>query len=170
MAKRILFYWIPVILWAGFIFFLSSYGNPLQSPVVTSIQTEVNSIDIPEVSVRPMLPKIGLSDLAAIVNHSEFTRRLFHLLLYLGLGYLVYRALIFSTGRYAFWVALMACSLYGLSDEFHQRFVPGRTFQWPDLAFDIFGALLGILLYHWVVRLFVHPRPTKVMNEINPAS
>lgn len=161
---------MPVILWAGFIFFLSSYGNPLQSPVVTSIQTEVNSIDIPEVSIRPMLPKIGLADLAAIVNHSEFTRRSFHLLLYLILGYLVYRALMASTGRYAFWVALAACSLYGLSDEFHQRFVPGRSFQWFDLAFDIFGAFLGILLYHWVVRILVHRRPAKVINEIKPAS
>ncbi len=117
-----------------------------------------------------MLPKIGLADLAAIVNHSEFTRRSFHLLLYLILGYLVYRALMASTGRYAFWVALAACSLYGLSDEFHQRFVPGRSFQWFDLAFDIFGAFLGILLYHWVVRILVHRRPAKVINEIKPAS
>jgi VanZ family protein len=161
---------MPVILWAGFIFFLSSYGNPLQSPVVTSIQAEVNSIDIPNVSIRPMLPKIGLSDLAAIVNHSEFTRRIFHLLLYLVLGYLVYRALIAYAGRYAFLVALMSCSLYGLSDEFHQRFVPGRSFQWPDLAFDIFGAFLGILLYHWVVRFLVHRRLTHLKKESNPAS
>jgi VanZ family protein len=160
---------VPVILWAGFIFFLSSYGNPLQSPLVTSIQTEVNSIDIPDVSIRPMLPRIGLSDLAAIVNHSEFTRRLFHLLLYLVLGYLVYRALIASTGRYAFWVALVACSLYGLSDEFHQRFVPGRSCQVMDLVFDIIGAFLGILLYHWMVRFFAQRRPTNMKKESNPA-
>jgi VanZ family protein len=161
---------VPVILWAGFIFFLSSYGNPLQSPVVTSIQAEANSIDIPDVSIRPMLPKIGLSDLANIVNHSELTRRSFHLLLYLILGYLVYRALIASTGRYAFWVALAACSLYGLSDEFHQRFVPGRSFQWPDIAFDVIGALLGILLYHCFIRVLAHRRRKIVKNEINPAS
>jgi VanZ family protein len=161
---------MPVILWAGFIFFLSSYGNPLQSPVVKSIQSEVNSIDIPDVSIRPMLPKIGLSDLAAIVNHSEFTRRLFHLLLYLVLGYLVYRALTASTGRYAFWVALMACSLYGLSDEFHQRFVPGRSCQVMDLVFDICGAFLGILLYHWVVHFLLHRRPFNLKKESNTAA
>jgi uncharacterized protein len=168
--KRFLFYWMPVILWAGFIFFLSSYGNPMQSPVVTSIQAEVNSIDIPDVSIRPMLPKIGLADLANIVNHSEFTRRLFHLFLYLILGYLVYRALMASTGRNEFWAALAACSLYGLSDEFHQRFVPGRTFQWPDIAFDIFGALLGILLYYWMIRIVAHRRLTHLKKESNPAS
>jgi VanZ family protein len=65
---------------------------------------------------------------------------------------------IVSYARYPFWVALMACSLYSLSDEVHQRVVPGRSFEWFDLAFDIFGALLGILLYHWVVRFIMHRR------------
>jgi VanZ family protein len=116
------------------------------------MQAEVNSIDIPNVSIRPMLPKISLTDLAAIVNHSELTRRIFHLLLYMTLGYLVYRALILSAGQYSIWAAWGASALYGLSDEFHQHFVPGRTFQWLDIVFDIIGALIGILLYDWIVR------------------
>ncbi len=102
------------------------------------MQAEANSIDIPNISIRPMLPKISLTGLAAIVNHSELTRRAFHLILYMTLGYLVYRALILSAGRYSIWVAWGASSLYGLSDEFHQRFVPGRTFQWLDIVFDIY--------------------------------
>ena len=37
------------------------------------------------------------------------------------------------------------CLLYGLSDEYHQSFVPGRTPSGWDLAADTVGATLGAL-------------------------
>jgi VanZ family protein len=41
----------------------------------------------------------------------------------------------------------VACSvLYGLSDEFHQTFVPGRTAAWDDVVADFYGALFGAAL------------------------
>jgi VanZ family protein len=45
---------------------------------------------------------------------------------------------------------LAGCMLYALSDEFHQLFVPGRAFQLSDLGLDLFGIIIGLLLY-WVV-------------------
>jgi VanZ family protein len=36
---------------------------------------------------------------------------------------------------------------YGLLDEFHQGFVPGREPSWLDLLCDASGGLLGILAY-----------------------
>ena len=39
---------------------------------------------------------------------------------------------------------LLACSLYGASDEFHQSFVPGRTPDVVDWATDTIGAGVGI--------------------------
>ena len=39
---------------------------------------------------------------------------------------------------------LLACSLYGVSDEFHQRFVAGRTPDPVDWATDTAGAGLAI--------------------------
>jgi VanZ family protein len=40
-------------------------------------------------------------------------------------------------------VAAPLATLYGMSDELHQRFVPGRNSDWRDVAADAIGALLG---------------------------
>jgi VanZ family protein len=39
---------------------------------------------------------------------------------------------------------LLACSLYGVSDEYHQSFVPGRTPDPVDWAVDTAGAGIAI--------------------------
>jgi VanZ family protein len=40
-------------------------------------------------------------------------------------------------------VALLLAALYGLSDEYHQSFVPGRTATPLDWATDVTGAALS---------------------------
>jgi VanZ family protein len=47
---------------------------------------------------------------------------------------------------------VLATSLYGLSDEFHQSFVPGRNSDWHDLVADALGALLGALVMTGILR------------------
>jgi VanZ family protein len=39
-------------------------------------------------------------------------------------------------------LALMATAAYGLSDELHQSFVPGRSANWYDVAIDVAVPLL----------------------------
>jgi hypothetical protein len=43
-------------------------------------------------------------------------------------------------------VALAACSLYGVTDELHQAFVPGRMPDVMDWATDTIGAAIGIAI------------------------
>jgi len=53
-------------------------------------------------------------------------------------------------------VALVLTTVYGISDEIHQLFVPGRFGRVADVLFDTSGALAMILLlrrYQWL-RLF----------------
>lgn len=55
--------------------------------------------------------------------------------------------------RYPVW-AFAIGSLYGVSDEIHQRFVPGRSGEWRDMLIDSAGVLLGTLLMAgllWIV-------------------
>jgi len=40
----------------------------------------------------------------------------------------------------------------GILDEIHQIFVPGRTPDLLDIAADLAGAVLGLLLFRWVFQ------------------
>lgn len=42
--------------------------------------------------------------------------------------------------------AVVIASLYGVSDEFHQSFVPGRVSSIYDVLADFFGSILAALL------------------------
>ncbi len=41
-------------------------------------------------------------------------------------------------------LALLFCFLYAITDEFHQRFVPGRSGRFLDVLIDTSGALLAL--------------------------
>lgn len=49
-----------------------------------------------------------------------------------------------ATGRA--WLAVLLASLYGVSDELHQAFVPGRSADPADWLADTAGALAAVLL------------------------
>jgi VanZ family protein len=83
-----------------------------------------------------------------------------HAVLYFGFGVLLTRAL--SRGfrsRVTLMTALLvtACAaLYGISDEFHQWFVPPRSVDGFDVVADtIGGALAAFSLYAWGI---IRPR------------
>ena len=43
--------------------------------------------------------------------------------------------------------ALLLTCVYAYLDEFHQRFVPGRSYDLYDLLADVIGALAFIVLF-----------------------
>lgn len=73
--------------------------------------------------------------------------------------------------------ALLGASLFGVTDEWHQSFVPGRETDWGDWLADTLGAALAVSLYAGVEsyrRLLespVWPRPAQRVEKIPaPAS
>jgi len=50
------------------------------------------------------------------------------------------------------WLVVIFGYLYGLSDEFHQFFTPGRTSRLRDTMFDLVGILIGIFIFSYFSR------------------
>ena len=48
--------------------------------------------------------------------------------------------------KYSVLFTFMITLFYGLIDEVHQIFIPGRYFDWMDLLADVIGSLIGIFL------------------------
>lgn len=59
-------------------------------------------------------------------------------------------SLVLATPRRADWGALAIAIGYGVVDEWHQTFVPGRYGSFTDLALDGIGALVAIQIGRWL--------------------
>lgn len=92
----------------------------------------------------PGLPQDAISDKTA------------HFLVYGALGGTLVRAL--AGGRSARMTAMgmlgatLLATLYGISDEIHQAFVPLRTPDWRDVVADVLGALTGAVAVSLAAR------------------
>ncbi len=52
--------------------------------------------------------------------------------------------------RSIFWATLITGTLYGVLDEWHQSWIPGRFPSLWDVLWDVFGLLLGLVLVRWL--------------------
>jgi VanZ family protein len=52
-------------------------------------------------------------------------------------------------------IGVAAAVVYGVTDEWHQAYVPGRDPSWEDLATDAAGAVVGVVVAVVVSRMFV---------------
>ncbi|HEY5627501.1 MAG TPA: VanZ family protein [Nitrospira sp.] len=111
----IIWYWLPVLLYAALIFYLSSLPHP-----------------------EEQLPDFLLK---------KVSDKLLHFVEYGVLGVFGYRAFRWAAGpaaaRHAILLAILAASLYGVSDEIHQAFVPFRESSWLDWVADTIGGAIG---------------------------
>ncbi len=76
-----------------------------------------------------------------------FEDKFFHFLAYHFLAFLLANAYWQGGQKRRFWVAFFVAALYGISDELHQAFVPGREASVLDWLADAFGAWAGAYLY-----------------------
>ncbi len=56
-------------------------------------------------------------------------------------------------GRRADVIAIALATLYGISDEFHQSFVPGRDSSVFDVAIDLLGASAGVIALNLILAV-----------------
>lgn len=98
------------------------------------------------------------SHLNEIVNiiHNPL-RECMHSLEYLILGILTINVLKqASIKENIFIISILFCFIYAATDEIHQLFIPGRTFEYFDIAMDMIGAVIG----SWITNKFVSKQVT----------
>ncbi len=131
--------WMLVGVWAGFIVLMSSKtgetlssGNSVVSQLFLLINESVSQLFGYEYEVASVLG---------------------HFCEYAVLGALLVNALHWHISlQYACVFAVVIASMYGVSDEFHQWFVPGRTSDPVDWLVDTGAAALGVIGVGWRIR------------------
>jgi VanZ family protein len=82
----------------------------------------------------------------------EFSDKILHFFAYAVMGVLFYRAYqtlrIKDNLRLLTRLSMLSASLYGISDEIHQYFVPFRDADIMDVIANSLGAFCGVALYH----------------------
>ena len=87
--------------------------------------------------------------------------KLFHLIAFGLLGFLLMGAMKTSSSGYRtmqVWIVVGLVALYGVLDELHQYFVPGRSAEIYDALADAAGGLLGAWSMYYLVRVLVSHR------------
>jgi VanZ family protein len=122
VTGQVFLYWLPAVLYAGAIFYLSAQSHPDEQ-----------------------LPSFLLKDVSDKVLHAVE---------YAVLGGLCYRAFRWGVNgqvaSYALLFAIVMASLYGMTDEVHQFFVPFRESSWLDWLADTAGAIVGALSWRFI--------------------
>jgi VanZ family protein len=115
-------YWLPLALYAGTIYYLSDQSHPQEK-----------------------LPSFLFE---------EFSDKVLHAVEYGILALLCYRAFRWAAGpvvaRQAVLLAIVIASVYGMTDEVHQSFVPFRESGWEDWLADTIGATLGVVSWRFI--------------------
>lgn len=133
--RKLILSWTLVVLWAAVIFFMSAHTG-------SDFDGEGPLAAVKRWLVGFVAPVFGPeTDVVNVAAH--FTE------------YLVFGALLFaalrctwpsaSLGRLAL-AAVALASLYAVTDEFHQSFVPGRLCDPADWLTDTLGATLGAVM------------------------
>jgi VanZ family protein len=90
-----------------------------------------------------------------LVPSFQFVDKLLHFAAYGILAILFYRAyrtLSFKDNiKIVMLLSVVSATLYGISDEIHQSFVPFRQAEVADAIADMIGAVVGVCLYQFLV-------------------
>lgn len=104
----------------------------------------------------------GLSSRSTLPKPASISGEVFsvmgHFGAYFMLGITLWWAIgLFTTSsRNRLILAWIGAVLYGVTDEWHQSFVPGRTPDVRDVLTDGIGAFVGLIVVSWLIRKFQH--------------
>lgn len=94
-----------------------------------------------------------------------FLDKFFHFTAYFALGFSFCISLSFN--RWPRWgpLSFLFTMLYAMSDEIHQTFVPNRSFEVSDFLADVFGGLVAVLVFRYLMRTFSRLPQSRLMRS-----
>lgn len=139
--------WIACLLWMGMIFYFSSQPADVSLQESGNILVQMNQIGNDEVH--------NISD-SRVWELQNFIRKSAHFILYSGLGFLTVLSIVLIKYKFytSYVIAWFAAALYGVSDEVHQYFIPGRGPTFADIKLDTISALAGVVAAAVIVELY----------------
>lgn len=153
LIKRIIAYFF-VILVMGLIFYFSAQPAQQSNKTSNKISKKIVKVITKNKKITPKKK----ADLTKKTN--ERIRKIAHFSLFLLLGVSVLlSALVTFIKKGKHYIqktalfSLLFCILYAISDEIHQVYVPGRTFQISDILTDSFGSLAGMLTVLAIIKI-----------------
>jgi VanZ family protein len=141
MGKRK--WWIiAAIIWMTGIFCATQLpyftGENTSKTIEKVVDTEHKSVDTPS------------ADHGVIEVLNLLVRKTTHLTAFGILAFLLFKSL--ETTRFPYILAWGLTSLYAMTDEYHQSFMPGRMATFQDVLIDSFGALVVLSLVYFFGR------------------
>jgi len=155
-------FWILTFVWMIFIFCMSAknatQSSELSGNVIEKAAPVINKNfhQLDEKGKKDFIE--SLQDVVRTFAHFfEFT-------LLGGLGFGAFRFTLNCRKKGVIWSVVMGC-IYALTDEIHQIFVPGRTFQLKDILVDCSGILLGTALAFILCKFIEWIRTKKTLSK-----
>ncbi|WMW25419.1 VanZ family protein [Methanolobus sediminis] len=154
------------VLYAGFIFYLSAQAN-------LSVPSSYFKIPI-MYELADIAKSLGLNFVIDIAEYAYMHMdKVAHMFLYFGLGVLLHLTFQNSDNvflrKYAAIIAVVLGVFYGISDEFHQSFVPGRTSSVYDLMADGIGLTIAQIIFVILILINLRRKKKKDGRETYPA-
>lgn len=156
---------IWLVLWMGFIFFLSAQ---------TADESSDTSGSVAEIIAEKFYhdyEELSQTEKSQVISSMQFyVRKSAHLAVFAVLGvsaflvFISYVNLHFSSRMF---LAITVSCLYAASDEFHQRFVAGRSCELRDFLLDSAGIVAAVLISSAFILLIAPLRRKSVFSGID---
>lgn len=155
-VRHIIWYWFPVLLIAGGIFYSSStpYGEQDIRPQLSQIKflsNMINQLDF--IHFNYAGKEISVEKLGAAGFLELIIRKLAHFSVFLILSFFTTRLVRLYTKNFVL-IGLILTILYAVSDEYHQSFTADRTPLVQDVVIDSLGAIVGSIIYLVCTKMF----------------
>ena len=171
---RLWLLWLMVAGLMGMIFIFSA------QPATQSALLSGGIVNVLVTNFVANFHSISLSEQAMIIQDWSFmVRKTAHATIYTILGFVTMLAVYKTAKRKPFEITfskpiqtsitLGICLFYAMSDEIHQRFVPGRSSELRDVMIDLAGITLGIAIA-WVWLTYKKRRYVKMAQDLKTES